>query len=546
MDVDQQSILKVAKYKCMSSLLFFTRYMFMKSWGKKYTVAEPHQKIAEVLEQVIAGKITRLIINVPVRYGKTELAVINFIAHCLALNPAAKFIHLTYSDSLALDNSEHARELVMSPGFQELFPVKIKSTSKAKEKWYTEQGGGVYATATGGQVTGFGAGAMPTENKGPDEETLDEFLNYIQRLQARTAFAGAIIIDDPQKPEDAYSELRRRRVNERFESTIRSRANSRTTPIIVIQQRTHAQDLSGYLMDTEPGVWTVVKLPALKEDGTALWEAKHTVAELYRLKRINEYVFDSQYQQAPSKTKKGGEFLWNFNYTQHVRKVIRDVNLPIHVTMDSNVYPYITIAMWQIKLEASQKTKIRQIGELPAEDPDNTVTAAAKKLVTWLKLIQYDDVIYLYGDKSTKNRNNIDDDKRSFFRIFMETLQNAGYVVEDKILSAPSSVGTVCAFTNEVLSPECEWGEIEIEETCHYSIGDYQNTKRDENGSMVKTRVRHPKLEEVTYEENGHFTDSFKDFLVQAFNRRFEDFKNRHKKLKPMAVAVSRTPKVTH
>ena len=54
-----------------------------------------------------------------------------------------------------------------------------------------------------------------------------------------------------------------KKVNMRFETTIRSRTNSRNTPIILIMQRLHKNDLAGYLMSIEPDDWTVLSLSAL-------------------------------------------------------------------------------------------------------------------------------------------------------------------------------------------------------------------------------------------------------------------------------------------
>ena len=113
--------------ECLSSSLFFTRYFYKKRNGRKFVVNDHHKIICDALDQVLAGKLTRLIINVAPRYSKTELAVKNFMALGLALNAGAKFIHLTYAAKLALDNSEETRDIVMHPDYQELFPqVKIK------------------------------------------------------------------------------------------------------------------------------------------------------------------------------------------------------------------------------------------------------------------------------------------------------------------------------------------------------------------------------------------------------------------------------------
>lgn len=292
MNIDELKQHKVAKYKCLTSLLFFTRYFFKKRHNRKFVIGDHHTLICEALEKVLRGETRRLIINIAPRYGKTEIAVKNFIAHGLAVNPSAKFIHLTYADSLALDNSEEAKDLVASPEYQQLFPnVQIKKDSKSKEKWYTTENGGVYATSAGGQVTGFGAGKVD------DEEA--EIAEWMLGIGDKAGFGGAIIIDDPIKPDDATSGVKRERINNRFETTIRNRVNSRNTPIIVIGQRVHEHDLSGYLMEIEPEEWTVLSLPALKEDNTPLWPFKHTLLELEALKKVSDHVFETQYQQNP-------------------------------------------------------------------------------------------------------------------------------------------------------------------------------------------------------------------------------------------------------
>ena len=262
---------KVIRYRCLSEMLFMTRYCFKQRTKKRFIIGEHHKKIAAALDRVLRGECRRLIINIAPRYGKTELAVKNFIAAGLALNPAAKFIHLSYSDNLALDNSEEVRDMVQEDWFTSIFPeVQIKKDSKGKKKWYTTAGGGVYATSTRGQITGFGAGLVDDENDervkkvrpvGEIEETDEEKIanegEFIPIWERGKPFGGAIIIDDAIKPEDAHSELLRTKVNDRYDNTIVSRVNSRNTPIIVIMQRTHPDDLCGYLMANEPGEWEV-------------------------------------------------------------------------------------------------------------------------------------------------------------------------------------------------------------------------------------------------------------------------------------------------
>lgn len=308
--------------------LFACRYFFRQNEGRSFNVGDHHKRIAAALDRVFAGECRRLIINCPPRYSKTEMAVKAFIAKGLALNPASKYIHLSYSASLALDNSERTKDIVASDWYQELFPyVQIKPDSKAKQKWYTTAGGGVYATSSAGQVTGFGAGLV--EEDFPNEDNAHKW-------------GGAIIIDDPLKPEDAFSPVIRNKVNDRFENTIRSRVNSRNTPIIVIMQRLHRDDLAGYLQSLEPNEWEVLSLPALSVDSegheVALYPFKHTVEELHKIQAANRFVFETQYQQNPQAINEH-RWLFAFSRERHTGHVEYDPAEPLVMSWDFNRNP---------------------------------------------------------------------------------------------------------------------------------------------------------------------------------------------------------------
>lgn len=268
----------------LSGTLNFARYTYRAETDRQFIVARHHRLICEALDRVLAGETRHLIINIAPRYGKTELAVRRFIAMGLAVNPRSKFIHLSYSGNLAKASSIAIKDTVKSETFRRHFEARIKYGSDTMCEWDTEQGGGLYATSTLGQITGFGAG----EIRGAGEPY---------------RFSGAIIIDDPIKPEDALSDVVRERVNRRFETTIRSRVNSPDTPIIIIMQRLHENDLCGYLMATEPEKWEVLSIPCLTRNAEgeeeALWPLKHTVKDLHHLEEVNTFVYETQFMQNP-------------------------------------------------------------------------------------------------------------------------------------------------------------------------------------------------------------------------------------------------------
>lgn len=287
----------------------YTKAMFKAQYHRSFIVAEHHKKMFEALQDVVDGNCKRLIINIAPRYGKTELVIKSFISWCFALNPKCRFLHLSYSDILVNDNSDTIRSIMQEELYTTLFPKSALASEKGSAKrWKTKAGGELYAVSTQGQVTGFGAGNVdidPTDNGGIYNFD-DEVNDMLGMIGATTnVFQGAIVIDDPIKPEDAESDIVRERINTRFESTIRNRTNSRNTPIIIIMQRLHEHDLCGYLQDIEPEEWRVLSLPAIQTDpitGTeyALWPMKHTLEELYKMREINPVVFDTQYMQDPT------------------------------------------------------------------------------------------------------------------------------------------------------------------------------------------------------------------------------------------------------
>nr|ELR5210133.1 DNA-packaging protein [Providencia rettgeri] len=114
------------KLECEEDGLYFSRYFFKQRTGGKMIVAPHHHAIQDALDRVISGEITRLIINVPPGYTKTELATINMMGRGMAINNRARFMHLSYSHNLALLNSSTTRSMVKSQAFQSMWPMTLR------------------------------------------------------------------------------------------------------------------------------------------------------------------------------------------------------------------------------------------------------------------------------------------------------------------------------------------------------------------------------------------------------------------------------------
>ncbi|MHB8815013.1 MAG: phage terminase large subunit [Steroidobacteraceae bacterium] len=268
--------LAVAADAAREELYFFARWMMLRRFGIKWLRAPHHERICDALMRVYRGEIKRLVLNLPPRYSKTEL-IECFVAWTLGHAPDSEYIYTSYAATLAADNSWKTREIVEHEAYREIFPqVRLRGDAQARDDWRTTAGGRIYATGAEGGLTGIGAG------------------------KERPGFGGAILIDDPHKPEEATREVTREGILKWYHSTLQSRVNSRDTPIVVIMQRLHERDLAGWLLEGGSGEkWEHVCCPAITDEGNALWPEKHTLEDLQRMQSADPYVFAGQYLQVP-------------------------------------------------------------------------------------------------------------------------------------------------------------------------------------------------------------------------------------------------------
>ena len=243
--------------------------------------------IAAKLAAVRAGKIRRLIINLPPRHLKSLIASIAFPAWCLGHDPSAQILCVSYAQDLADKLARDCRGIMTSPWYRQIFRTRLAAHRQAVQEFITTAQGYRLATSNGGVLTGRGA--------------------------------DIILIDDPLKPEEALSDAQRQAANDWFDHTLYSRQNDkRRGAIVIIMQRLHEDDLVGHVLEQEP--WEVVRFPAIAEadevheiqtiwgpqsfrrrHGEALHPEREPLDTLERIRRtVGEYNFAGQYQQTPA------------------------------------------------------------------------------------------------------------------------------------------------------------------------------------------------------------------------------------------------------
>jgi predicted phage terminase large subunit-like protein len=226
--------------------------------------------IRDVLDRVEAGELTRVILCVPPRHGKSEMTTVRWPMYLLEKNPGRRIMVGAYNATLACKFSRKMRRLIKGR-------VKISSDRKAVDDWETEEGGGVRAVGVGGGVTGMGA--------------------------------NIIIIDDPVKSRaEAQSETYRDACYEWYTDDVYTRLEPGGV-IVLIMTRWHEDDLAGRILASEDGPnWTEIRLPALAEEndplgrapGEALCPQRYDVPALMNILRVMRDSFNALYQQRPS------------------------------------------------------------------------------------------------------------------------------------------------------------------------------------------------------------------------------------------------------
>jgi predicted phage terminase large subunit-like protein len=261
---------------------FLRRSLMTLNPGSRYLPSWHIAAIAHRLERVRRGEITRLIINMPPRHLKSLTVSVAFPAYLLGHEPWRRIFAISYSSELSSKHASDFRSIVESSWYRRPFS-NMRIARSLEDEVVTTARGFRKATSVHGTLTGLGG--------------------------------DIFIIDDPQKPVDAQSDTQRNGLNQWVSNTLMSRLDSKERGIIiVVMQRVHLNDLSGYLM--ESGDWEVLSLPAIAETdeivaigenefhqrraGEALHPELESLESLKELqRRIGSDVFSAQYMQSP-------------------------------------------------------------------------------------------------------------------------------------------------------------------------------------------------------------------------------------------------------
>lgn len=261
---------------------------------------------------------TRLILNMPPSYGKTETIARSFIAWALGNDNTRKFMYISYSDELCKRISAEVRDLLKSSFFKNIFGAQRFLQDNSSD-FILQGGGGCFFTTLKSAITGF--------------------------------HAHTILIDDPIKVSEMHSKSARDSVNLNFSGSVLSRLKDNDSSVIILMQRLGDEDLCGYLLNPKNfearvrEAWNILKLQAINTEQETykigrftkvrpakepLFPARHNLEQLEFLRlQMGEDEFQTQYQQEPQATEAG------FFLKEYYK------NIPYYEIGDFNAYIFV-------------------------------------------------------------------------------------------------------------------------------------------------------------------------------------------------------------
>lgn len=222
----------------------------------------------------------------------------------------------------------------------------------------------------------------------------------------------------------------------------------------------------------------------------------------------------------------GGEFWKQFDNDKHVKPVAYQ-RAPIHVTIDENGKPYVTLAIWQVI-----GGNINQIAELPCKTPENNAPKAARKFISYLQRIDHQDMVFVYGDPSSKRGSTVDENNKSFYDKFFEELTAAKIRYTSRVGKGAPEVALSAAFINEIYEFNLYGWVITVDSDCAVSIEDYLIVKEAPDGTMIKPTAEDP-VTKKKYETHGHFSDAKRYFIIQLLKNDWDKWRKTKTKLAP-------------
>ena len=216
---------------------------------------------------------------------------------------------------------------------------------------------------------------------------------------------------------------------------------------------------------------------------------------------------------------RGKRFYWAFERRKHVQAVAFDPSLPVHLSFDQNVEPYITMTCWQIIITDAGH-RLQCFDEFCLPHPNSNTEAVCKAFLA--KYGGAVKAVFIYGDASGNKRDTRAG--QNDYQIARNTLQRLWHSGSDRTDRSNPPVINRRDFINKIFQGIIPKVEVLIGINCTETIRDFALINQDANGAKLKTKSTDPKTK-VTFENIGHTSDTADYIIIKVFVKEFLAFK---------------------
>jgi len=260
--------------------------------------------------------------------------------------------------------------------------------------------------------------------------------------------------------------------------------------------------------NTLPETWAYI--PAKITDNPHLPQSY--IDNLNNLPRFEYEVFVMGNWDIQLKT--GGEFYKDFEINKHVRSVSYNPALPLHISWDDNVNPYLPCGIFQIVGK-----ELIMIDEIKGVTPYNTVKAVCSEISK--RYQGHSSGMFVYGDATANKEDTKLEKGYNFYRLILEYL--AHFKPTNRVLRSNPSVVMRGNFINSIFDRNIEGLTFTIGENCKTTINDFIMLKEASDGTKLKEMDTDPKTK-VRFQKVGHFSDLFDYIVCSAFAVEFQSY----------------------
>jgi Terminase large subunit, T4likevirus-type, N-terminal len=263
--------------------------------------------------------------------------------------------------------------------------------------------------------------------------------------------------------------------------------------------------------------------PLLKQQPHYLQNLKDTLTNLHYEIFVNGN-WDVQ-------LKTGGEFYKSFDLEKHIKEISYISDLPLHISFDDNVNPYLPMLIFQI-----EGKKVWVIDEITGITPNNTVMKVCE--IFCMKYGSHKAGLFVYGDSTAKKEDTKLEKGYNFYTIIQDCLRNFRPTM--RILNSNPSVKMRGNFMNSIFENNYNGIEIVINMACKKTIEDFVYLKEAPDGTKHKELEKDPYTKK-SYQKLGHLSDCLDYGICAAFMGDFTSYqKNNNFYNLPPSRAVTR------